>query len=56
MPGHREDELTRQQQLVEEAKRMGGNGLIFYAQPSGSVNAFGVAEWVFKGKVIVYER
>lgn len=55
MPGHREDELMRQQQLVEQAKRIGGNGLIFFAQPAGGGNVFGIAEWVFKGKVIVYE-
>jgi len=58
MPGHREDELMRQQQLVEEAKRMGANGLIFVAEPAGMKGGgtiFQVIEWVFKGKVIVYE-
>ena len=58
MPGHREDELMRQKQLVEEAKRMGGNGLIFVAEPAGMKGGgtiFQVIEWVFKGKVIVYE-
>ena len=54
MPGHRDNELVRQQQITDEAKRMGGNGMIFVVVPAG-VNALGVSEWVFKGKVIVYE-
>jgi hypothetical protein len=54
MPGHRDDELLRQRQIVEKAKQMGGEGLIFTVSPSGQ-NALGVMEWLFKGKVIVYE-
>ncbi|MGZ5529831.1 MAG: hypothetical protein ACXWJB_14230 [Limisphaerales bacterium] len=58
MPGHREDELMRQQQLMNEAKRLGGDGLIFMVQPAGMKGGgtiFQVIEYVFKGKVIVYE-
>jgi len=55
MPGHREDELLRQKQLIAEAKRMGGNGLIFSSAMTGGGNIFGAAGCVFKGKVIVYE-
>jgi hypothetical protein len=54
MPGHRDNELLRQKQIMEEAKRMGGNGLIFVVEPSGT-GAFGASEWYFRGKVIVYE-
>lgn len=54
MPGHRDNELLRQGQIVEKAKAMGGDGLVFTVQPAG-VNALGVSEWLFKGKVIVYD-
>lgn len=54
MPGHRDDELLRQRQIVEKAKQMGGEGLIFTVSASGQ-NALGVMEWLFKGNVIVYE-
>jgi len=55
LPGHREDAMLRQKQLMNEAKRLGGDGLIFSAEPTGGANIFGAAGWVFKGKVIVYE-
>jgi len=47
-PGHVHDEFVRQRQIVEEAKRLGGNGLIFYVDSSGN-------DSTFRGKVIVYE-
>lgn len=49
MPGHRDNELLRQNQIAQEARRTGGNGLIFSAHPSGGWT-LGVAEWVFDGK------
>jgi hypothetical protein len=54
MPGHRDNELLREGQIVEKAKRMGGEGLIFFVDPTG-VNVLGGSEWLFKGKVIVYQ-
>jgi hypothetical protein len=56
--GDRSDELPHQRKLVAEAKRMGGNGLIFFVQPAGSTGGLTVfqgVDWVFRGKVIVYE-
>jgi hypothetical protein len=48
MPGNTDNELLRQRQITEEAKRLGGNGLIFYVSTSGHDSAF-------RGKVIVYD-
>ena len=48
MPGHIHDEFVRQGQIVEEAKRLGGNGVIFHVDSCGR-------DSTFRGKVIVYE-
>jgi len=56
--GPREDELRAQRRFLGQARKMGGNGLIFYAEDAGrrgGLTVFQITKYVFKGKVIVYE-
>ena len=54
--GHREEELRAQRRFVGQAKKMGGNGVIFQVVIAGDKG--GIIQdtmWLFKGKVLVYE-
>ena len=56
--GPREDELRAQKRFIAQAKKMGGNGIIFLVELAGQKGGFTVFQttsFVFKGKVIVYE-
>lgn len=56
--GAREDEFKAQRRFIQQAKQMGGNGLIFLIEQSGIKGGgtiFQTTAWLFKGKVIVYE-
>jgi hypothetical protein len=56
--GPREDDLKALTRFIPEAKKLGGNGLIFrveYAGIKGGGTVFQTTAWVFKGKIVVYE-
>lgn len=56
--GPREDELKAQVRFMNDAKKMGGNGIIFYfdyAGVKGGGTLFQTTAWVFHSKVFVYE-
>jgi len=56
--GPREDELRAQKRFIGQAKKMGGNGVIFTVAGGslkGGGTLFQTVAYVFKGKVIVYE-
>ena len=56
--GPREDELRAQKRFTDQAKQMGGNGIIFRIEDTGQkagFPAYNTPIFVFKGKVIVYE-
>lgn len=56
--GPRDDELRAEKRFIGQAKKMGGNGIIFVVEQAGQKGGFTVfqtAAFVFKGKVIVYE-
>ncbi|MDB6030192.1 MAG: hcpC 1 [Verrucomicrobiales bacterium] len=57
--GPREDELKATSYFIDEAKKLGGNGILFsvdYAGIKGGGTLFQTTAWVFKAKVIVYEE
>ena len=56
--GPREDELKAQARFMNDAKKMGASGIIFYtdyAGVKGGGTLFQTTAWVFKAKVFVYE-
>lgn len=56
--GPREDELRAQKRFVAQAKKLGGNGVIFTISEGslkGGGTLFQTVAYVFKGKVIAYE-
>jgi hypothetical protein len=56
--GPREDELRAQKRFIGQAKKMGGNGVIFTVSNGslkGGGTLFQTVAYVFKGKVIVFE-
>ena len=57
--GPPDEELRALNRFISDAKKMGGNGILFFAVsagPRGGVTIFQTTKWVFKGKVIVYEQ
>ena len=51
-------ELRAQKRFIGQAKKFGGNGVIFTitdSGPKGGGTLFQTVAFVFKGKVIVYE-
>jgi hypothetical protein len=56
--GPREDELRAQKRFVAQAKKLGGNGVIFTISDGslkGGGTLFQTVAYVFKGKVVIYE-
>jgi TPR repeat protein len=56
--GPREDELKAQTRFMNDAKKMGGNGIIFYeiyGGVKGGGTIFQSTAWIFKAKVFVYD-
>lgn len=56
--GPREDELRAQKRFVNQAEKLGGNGILFNVVPAGEKGGGlgGISTaWLFKGKVIAYE-
>ena len=56
--GPREDELRAEKRFIGQAKKLGGNGIIFTISNGslkGGGTLFQTVAYVFKAKVIVYE-
>jgi hypothetical protein len=56
--GPKDEELRALNRFISDAKKMGGNGIVFTAVSAGTrggITVFQSTKWVFDGKVIVYE-
>ena len=55
--GPREEEIRAEKRFIGQAKKMGGNGVLFRVEPAGQKGgglAFSTA-WLFKGTIVVYQ-